>query len=229
MILRSVALFFFLCFLLLPQRAHAEGEATPPPRREHVILSYEGLGVLSDRYGLGVELPLSTRDTLTAYAFFVSGRSTGGDGPNLYSGDSKSFSVKTGAGGLDLQYRRYFSEGSDSAGARGWFIAPGVQAARFVTETSGTETVDHVTCPRDGCSVTRPLARKGQEWTYVGPSFDIGYQAILAPGITMGGSVGGHYRAVLGELDEDYMPLGWRISHGAGLRPRLRLWFGFAF
>jgi hypothetical protein len=67
-------------------------------------------------------------------------------------------------------------------------------------------------------------------WTYVGASLDVGVQFILPPGLALGASMGGHYRAaVAGRLDESVMPFGWDLSHGSGFRPRLRLWLGFAF
>ena len=98
--------------------------------------------------------------------------------------------------------------------------------AHFTTRGAGCATTGDA---ENGSRRTVCNASPGQEWTYLGPSLDLGGQTIFASGVTIGASLGAHYRFVAGHLNEDAMPFGWTVSHGSGFRPRARLWVGWAF
>jgi hypothetical protein len=216
-----------IAMLVVTRSAAARADDVP---YEHVVGSFEGLGALGERYGASLELIVSPRDAFTLYPWTAGGASTGTHG--LLSGvftsrPTTSYTVQTRAEGIDLQYRRYvMPHGAAGRGARGAFFAVGVEAASFVTHGIGcTQTY------RDsGSSDITCVPPVHQAWTYVAPSLDVGGQAILPFGLTFGGSVGARYRVVAdGDLDESVMPFAWSVSHGSGLRPRIRAWLGWAF
>lgn len=207
----------------------------PAPARadasyEHVVASFDWLGTLGGRYGATLELVVSPHDALTLSAWTAEGSSSGSHGllSGILGGDSTTYDVQTRAEGAGLQYRFYtLPRGRPSRGAHGVFLAPGVQLASFRTQGLGcTRTDDH----DNSSSTTTCSPRVRQVWTYVAPSLDVGGQAILRYGVTVGASAGAHYRFVAdGDLDERMMPFVWSASHGSGLRPRFRAWIGWAF
>jgi hypothetical protein len=197
---------------------------------EHVIGAFEGLGALGERYGASLELVVSARDAITLYPWTAAGESRGTHG--LLDGvftnrPTTSYTVATRADGIDLQYRRYvMPHGAAGRGARGAFFAVGVEAAGFVTSGTGCTHSYRDT----GSSDTTCAPPVRQAFTFVAPSLDVGGQAILPFGLAVGGSVGARYRVVAdGDLDESVMPFAWSVSHGSGLRPRVRVWLGWAF
>lgn len=208
----------------------AESARADEAAYEHVVGTFEGLGALGERYGASLEVVMSPRDAVTVYGWTVGGTSKGSHGllPGFLTSDSATYAVDTRAQGIDLQYRRYvMPHGKESHGARGVFFAPGFEAASYVTKGNGcTTTYD----PDNSSNETTCSAPMRQAFTYVAPSLDVGGQAILPFGLTLGASVGARYRFVAaGDLDESVMPFTWSASHGSGLRPRLRAWLGWAF
>lgn len=216
----------------VPSRAGGAGDELSPVTQatfERLVASFEALGVLSDRWGLGLEVAATPRDSIHLYPWYVVGESTGY--PKLGSCfmddlcKTPSYDVQTRALGLDLQYRRYFGR---QRGARGFFVAPGFEVSRFITHKVACRR--HTNPRNEYDSSIRCDAPVRDAWEYVGPSLDLGGQAITPIGLTVGASVGVHYRVpVPGDIEDEEMPFGWSISHGPGLRPRLRLWVGWAF
>ncbi len=215
-----------LAAALVAQSAPARADVP----HEHLVASFDGLGAVGERYGATLELVVSPHDTFTISGWSAGGASNGTTGllPGFLSNGSTTYAVQTRAQGIDLQYRRYvLASAPEGKGARGFFFAPGVHASSFITNGFGcTRTYDSDNSSSE-TTCTPPVR---QAWTYLGPSLDVGGQAIFRYGITLGGSVGAHYRFVAdGALDENVMPFGWSLSHGSGLGLRLRAWIGFAF
>ena len=115
------------------------------------------------------------------------------------------------------QARVIWLENVPSIASEAFFVAPGFVAQHFVTTTVGSTTVNGAFTPvRQACS-------------YVGPSLDLGGQFVAPFGLAMGGSIGVHYRAAIGSFDESTYPWTWSLTDGPGLRPRFRVWLGWAF
>lgn len=207
-----------ISIVLCVPTAAAQPASVAEPVYNRFLVSFDPLGLLSDRYGLSFEAVFTPRDSVTAYPWFVYGESTGS--PKLFGTDEAV--VQTRALGLDVQYRRYVLFHRSELGARGLFVAPGLEAARYVT----------LTC----VSYSRCTPTERHDWTYLGPSIDVGVQEVFRPGLTIGGSVGFRYRVVVGDdsewvkqVEDKETPVGWRLSHGPGVGVRLRLWLGWAF
>jgi hypothetical protein len=211
-----------------PRVARAEdAPRTDPLSSEHKapfpIFSVDGLGVAVDhRFGLQVEYVFAANDSVTAYPWYLVSQSSGPHGFFVY-GDPQfdsaftQYDTQTRAFGLDLQYRHYFT--GSRVGGQGFFLGPGVEAQHFTTLTNTTYFADGAVNP--------PALR--QEWSYLGLSLDAGAQIITSFGATFGGSLGAQYRFVVGDLDDSKTSFEWELSNGPGLRPRARLWIGWAF
>jgi hypothetical protein len=184
---------------------------------------FDALGLLGSRFGVDVEYLTTPHDGFGAYAFVVLG-STGGTSALVESDPNFTYQTWTSAVGLDLQYRRYF--GSRLPG-RGLFFAPGLEAQSFSTDTTtGCASSYSYNNPGAQCPSSFPSAH--QAFGYLGPSLDLGGQAIFSGGFVLSFSVGAHYRALLGSLDTTEMPWLWTAMNGPGFRPRLRLEVGWS-
>src|SRR6202012_507981 len=106
-------------------------------------------------------------------------------------------SVRSRGQGLDFQYRRYVTK--SGRGGRGFFIAPGVEGQHFATDRT---TVCDI---HDPDSVCAPPPIEHHSFGYLGGSLDVGGQAVLPFGLVITGSLGVHYRAVVGTRDEGPM------------------------
>jgi len=208
-----------------PPVAPPKEPPTPPASYERWILTTELLGVLAGRYGVQVEYVLTPRDTIAVYGWYLTSETQGTR--TLIEGDPDYlYDTRTRAGGIDAQYRRYIGGGK---GGNGGFISPGLEFHDYVAETSrecassyGYNNPGSTGCP------SRPSFHEA--FSYLGGTLDIGGQAILPVGLTVGGSAGLHYRRVVaGALGDTPHAWSWAISHSDGLRPRLRVWLGWAF
>lgn len=192
---------------------------------QRVVAKFDMLGPLLGRYGAEIEVLASAHDSLTFYPFHVSTEDRGTK--NFIEGDPDyTYATQTRAFGLDVQYRHYFGA---HVGGRGFFMAPGFVVQSFGADTT-QECASSYTYNNPGSTCPGPFPTTHQSFTYLGPSFDIGGQAVLPFGLTFAVSLGMHYRSVVsGSLDERQMPWGWSIDSGAGWRPRLRMQLGWAF
>src|SRR5690349_2906269 len=67
-----------------PSTAESSSEVSARASFRRLVLSFDTLGLLSNRYGLGVEAVLTERDTVSLYPWYVTGESTGT--PDLLAG-----------------------------------------------------------------------------------------------------------------------------------------------
>jgi hypothetical protein len=208
--------------------AHAEEEGAErgdgKVARTRFIGRVDALGLLGGRFGVEVEYLATPQDGFGAYPFVVLG-SIGGTPSLIESDPSFTYETWTSGAGLDLQYRHY--TGSRAPG-RGFFFAPGVEAQYFVTDTA-QRCASSYSYNNPGAECPSSLPSVHQVFGYVGPSLDLGWQVIFAGGFVLSVSLGGHYRALLGSLDTNEMPWLWTALNGPGLRPRLRVEFGWSF
>jgi hypothetical protein len=224
----TIAALFAAALTFAAGIAHADPAAERAPATEsfeHVAAKFDLLGTLIGRYGAEIEVLASSRDSLTFYPFHVSSEAAGSK--SFLEGDPDySYTTQTRGFGLDVQYRRYIGP---HTGGRGFFVAPGFVVQSFTADTT-QECASSYSYNNPGATCPGPFPIVHQAFTYFGPSFDIGGQAVLPFGLTFAVSLGVHYRSVVGgSLDESRMPWGWLIDAGPGLRPRLRMQIGWAF
>lgn len=219
----TAALFLAAGVTFSTTQAHAE--APPDESFQRVVTKFDMLGPLLGRYGAEIEVLASSRDSLSFYPFHVSSEAAGSK--TFLEGDPDySYTTQTRGFGLDVQYRRYFGS---HVGGRGFFVAPGFVVQSFTADTT-QECASSYSYNNPGMTCPGPFPTNHQSFTYFGPSFDIGGQAVLPFGLTFAVSIGLHYRSVVGgSLDESQMPWGWSLDAGSGWRPRLRMEIGWAF
>jgi hypothetical protein len=199
----------------------ASGDASPAPYRR-LIVSAELLGLIVHRYGLEVEVVLSPHDSVAVYSWahasddFGETRSPFDFTLDIWDGPPASYEVSTHAVGLDFEYRRYLSK--SLRGPQGFFVAPGFVVQGFRADTWR--------CVPGADAACAPLAR--QEWAYLGPSFDIGGQAILPWGTVLASTVGLLVRVPTIALDESVLPGTWHTLDGPGVQLRWQLSVGWA-
>jgi hypothetical protein len=217
---------FFLALAVLASGRPARAETAPEAedgsaKRTRFLGRFDALGLLGSRYGVDIEYLPGPHDGFAAYPFVVLGSID--DTSGLVESDPDfTYRTRTTAVGLDLQYRRYAGEG------RGFFIAPGLEVQSFTTDTT-TECAGSYTYNNPGSQCPANLPTVHSAFGYLGPSLDVGWQAVLPVGFVFAVSAGVHYRAVLGSLDTTEMPWLWTAMNGPGVRPRLRLEVGWAF
>lgn len=109
----------------------------------------------------------------------------------------------TGFGG-ELGYRYY----TGTKGPNGFFIGPSFLFSSYSQE----------------------LAGKSDSFTAIGGALDIGGQAVIGPGIVIGGGFGLQYTSNSKDIgDTDGLNLASAIIAGGGVRPRFLLSLGYAF
>jgi hypothetical protein len=216
-------------FCALPRDASAGAREGSPPgasneRRDPTwIASADVLGALIGRFGVEVQYLARPQDGFVFYPWVLESNDSGS--PGLFDGDPDfSYPTRTTAEGLDLQYRHYFG----SSGARGFFVAPGLEVQHFATETAATCVPGAYEYNHPGGETCAPPVATDQDFTYLGVSVDMGGQAVFRSGLMIALSVGAHYRSALGSL-VGTQPFEWELTEGPGLRPRLRLSAGWAW
>ena len=113
----------------------------------------------------------------------------------------------TGFGG-ELGYRFY----TGSKGPNGFFIGPSFIFASYTAN------------PPDGA---QGVASKS--FTAIGGALDLGGQAVIGPGIVIGGGFGLQYTSNSEEIKTDDLNLAAITIAGGGVRPRFLLSLGYAF
>jgi hypothetical protein len=209
------------CALTTSAVADEQGRAPEPNSHHGWVATLDALGAVRGRLGVQVEYLVTPHDGLAFYPWILAHGTSGTSG--LLEGDPDyGLATSTRAVGLDFQYRHYTgpSEG------RGFFVAPGLEAQAFATDTSWyclAYDYNH-----DGAPCEMPPSRE-QTVGYLGVSFDLGFQAILPSGLVLMASGGLQARGTLGSLDQQDLPWLWKAEDGPGLRPRLRLAIGWAW
>ncbi len=124
--------------------------------------------------------------------------------PTIPVGNGASYSESfTGFGG-ELGYRYY----TGTKGPNGLFIGPSVIAAHYSTSVDG---------------------QSGGSFSSYGAAIDIGGQAVIGPGIVIGGGFGLQYTKSTLDGSTDGLPLLATAIAGEGVRPRFLFTIGYAF
>jgi hypothetical protein len=198
------------------------GEGPHVPPRKKVLVTVDALATVSQRYGVRAEWAFAPRTSVTFNPWFSLSTSRGtADLFDIWGDDGYSRNTDTHAAGLDAQLRYYTGDVHGNGDPAGFFLAPGLVVQHFATVSTVTPPDTAVDPPR--------LPPVTQAWSYVGPSFEMGWQVVTEGGFVLSGSVGGMYRVALGEQRVDAFSGSWMLYNGPGLCPRLSLAIGGAF
>jgi len=107
-------------------------------------------------------------------------------------------------GGAELGYRFY----TGKKGPNGFFVGPSFLFGSYTQSFEGT---------------------KGDSFTSFGGAIDFGGQAVVGPGITIGGGFGIQYTKTSKDINTDNLNLASAIIAGGGTRPRFLFSVGYAF
>jgi hypothetical protein len=169
---------------------------------KRISLELNPLGALIGRYSVQVEWLPAMHHALVLNPHFDHVTADVGSGSAQYS---EAF---TGFAG-ELGYRFY----TGSKGPNGLFVGPSFLAGTYSTSVNSTA----------GGST----ASASTSFQSFGGALDIGGQAVIGPGIVVGGGFGLQYTSVNASFND--LPLTASIIAGGGVRPRFLLSAGYAF
>jgi hypothetical protein len=124
--------------------------------------------------------------------------------PTIPVADGASYTESFTGFGSELGYRYY----TGTKGANGFFVGPSVLVAHYSTSVEGGPS---------------------QSFNTIGGAIDIGGQAVIGPGIIVGGGFGLQYTKSSLNGSTDGLPLLATAIAGDGVRPRFLLTVGYAF
>ena len=184
--------------------ASARPAARPSSEEEHkqFALGINPLAILIGRYSIeGQYLPVR-HHAFTVNPFYARANVTG-----TVNGQEVDLGTLSGFGG-ELGYRFY----TGSKGANGFFVGPSFllasysQSAPSGAQTSGSDS-----------------------FLSYGGAIDLGGQAIIGPGVVLGGGFGLQYTKTSIDIDTENLNLASAIIAGGGIRPRFLFLVGYAF
>lgn len=170
-----------------------------------ISLGVNPLGLAIGRYSIQAEYLPAKHHAITLNPFFAHAPVTVTvNGTDVDGGSLNGF-------GAELGYRYY----TGTHGPNGFYIGPSFlfgsysQSAPSGTQASGSNGSD--------------------SFAAYGAALDIGGQAIIGPGIVVGGGFGLQYTKTSQDLDTDNLNLASAIIAGGGIRPRFLLTVAYAF
>jgi hypothetical protein len=166
---------------------------------KHIALEVNPLGLAIGRYSISAEYLLAKHHALTLSPFYANAPVTA-----TINGKEIDGGALTGFGG-ELGYRYY----TGSKGANGFFVGPSALFGVYSQSAPGGAT--------------------SQSFSAIGGAVDIGGQAIIGPGIVIGGGFGLQYTKNSEELDTANLNLASAVIAGGGVRPRFLLSLGYSF
>ena len=183
--------------------------APPPPvdqnassaadNYKHVTIVANPLSSIVGRYGIDVSYLPALHHAIVLNPFY---QHVSADTTTTINGvETKSSSTFGGFGG-ELGYRFYTGE----KGANGFYVGPSVIFGSYAQTNSAGDKVS---------------------FTSVGAAIDIGGQAIIGDGFTIGGGFGLQYTKTSTKFED--LPFGAAVLAGGGVRPRFLFTIGYSF
>jgi hypothetical protein len=190
-----------------PGTSSPASESQEPPREpehKHISIVVNPLGLAIGRYSIQGEYIFARHHAITLNPFYTHAPlKVSVNGQEIDAGSL------TGFGG-ELGYRLY----TGSKGPNGFFIGPSFLYASY-EQSGGTATLTGGT---------------GEDsFDAYGVAVDLGGQAVVGPGIVIGGGVGLQYTKTSKEINTDNFNLASEILAAGGVRPRFLFALGFAF
>ncbi|WP_394846300.1 hypothetical protein LZC95_02400 [Pendulispora brunnea] len=188
-------------------------EATPPPKDapraetegsdfKRIALAINPLAIGIGRYSIQGEFLPMPHHAITLNPFYAHVPVTiTVNGQDVDAGSLNGF-------GGELGYRFY----TGSKGANGFFVGPSILFASY-SQSSGN----------DGG------AKSSDSFLNYGAALDIGGQAVIGPGIVVGGGFGLQYTKTSEDINTDNLNLASAIVAGGGIRPRFLFALGYSF
>jgi hypothetical protein len=170
------------------------------PEMKSLSLELNPIGMAIGRYSVNVEyLPLPHHAlVLNPYFAYVNA--------DVQAGDVEYSQSFVGGGG-ELGYRFY----TGSKGPHGFYVGPSFLFGQYSASQDAVGSI--------------PATSAG--FTTLGGAIDIGGQAMVGPGIVIGGGFGVQYTKATEDFED--LPFAAAILAGGGFRPRVLLSAGFAF
>jgi len=208
LLVSSVAL-----FSALPANAQ---EGTPPPKDvpqaegertdfKRVVLAINPLAIGIGRYSIQGEYLFAPHHAITLNPFFAHVPVTvTANGQDVDAGSLNGF-------GGELGYRFYTS----NKGASGLFVGPSLLFASYSQSSSNN----------NGGS----QGNSSDSFLNYGAALDIGGQAVIGPGIVVGGGFGLQYTKTSEDINTDNLNLASAVVAGGGVRPRFLFALGYSF
>jgi len=173
--------------------------------RRSFAIAANPLGVLIGRYSLQAEYLPVAHHAFTLSPFFT-------HVPVTFTSDGRELDAGslTGFGG-ELGYRFYTSR----KGPAGFFVGPSLLFASYSASAP---------------SGSQPSGSEGSgSFLAYGGAIDLGGQAVVGPGVVIGGGFGLQYTKNSEPLDGDNLNLASAIIASGGIRPRFLFTVGYAF
>jgi len=185
--------------------AERPDQRSKPDGLRSFVVGANPLGILIGRYCLEGEFLPVPHHAITLSPFFTHAPVT----VTTSQGEVDAGSL-TGFG-TELGYRFY----TGKKGANGFFAGPSLLFGSYSSAAP---------------SGSQPSGSEGHVSFFgYGAAIDIGGQAIIGPGVVVGGGAGLQYTTNSEELDGKDLNLASAIIAGGGIRPRLLLTVGYAF
>lgn len=200
-----------------PASATAAAPATPPPTNEggqpaaeeddhkRFLLALNPLAASIGRYSIQGEYMPAKHHALVLNPFFTHAPIT-----MTVNGQEVDGGSLTGFGG-ELGYKFY----TGSKGPNGFYVGPSIIFANY---------------SQSAAAGSAPAGSQGSDsFMSYGGAIDIGGQAVIGPGIVVGGGFGLQYTKNSEDISTDNLNLASAIIAGGGIRPRFLVSLGYAF
>lgn len=192
-----------------PQPDKVEGEDKPSEHKRWSI-ELNPLALTIGRYSVQGEFMPAVHHAITLNPFYTHAPVT-----MTANGKEVDLGSLNGFGG-ELGYRFY----TGTKGPNGFFIGPSLIFASYSQSMSQQVT----TAP--GVTAT---AKGSDSFTSYGAALDLGGQAVIGPGVVVGGGFGLQYTKTSKDINTDNLNLASAIIAGGGVRPRFMASVGYAF
>jgi hypothetical protein len=180
-------------------------EAKPEADHKQLAIELNPLGIAIGRYSIQGEWLPAAHHALTLNPFFAHAPVTA-----TVNGTEVDLGSLNGFGG-ELGYRFY----TGSKGPNGFYIGPSVLFASY---------------SQSAPSGAAPAGSAGSDsFLSYGGAVDLGGQAVIGPGIVVGGGFGLQYTQTSKDIDTANLNLASAVLAGGGVRPRFLASVGYAF
>jgi hypothetical protein len=180
---------------------------------KRIALILNPLAAAIGRYSIQGEYIMAKHHAVTLNPFYAHAPVTVTvNGKDMDAGSLNGF-------GGELGYRFY----TGSKGPNGFYVGPSVIFASYTQ--SGAAQVSVPSVP--GATVTTKSS--SDSFTSLGGAIDIGGQAVIGPGIVVGGGFGLQYTKTSKDIATENLNLASAVIAGGGVRPRFLVGAGYAF
>jgi hypothetical protein len=183
-----------------PQQEDRPVNAEPVKELKSLAIEANPLAAAIGRYSLQVEWLPAAHHALVVNPHYDSVNS---DTSITVNGQTTTLTQSFSGFGGEVGYRFY----TGKTGPLGFFIGPSLLVAKYTSSAGDAST----------------------SFTSLGGAVDLGGQAVIGPGIVVGGGFGLQYTKISQDVSTDGMSLAAAVIAGGGVRPRALFTVGYAF